>query len=258
MSYEDIKGRSVIITAAGSGIGKASALEFARAGAQVVVNDIDESLAQVTVDEISAFGGTATAMVADVTKQDDVQALVAYAVKHYGGLDIMFNNAGGAMPAPFHQTPMATHEQIIALNFNSVLYGSLAALDIMLKQGHGVILATSSGAGLGAVNGLATYGAAKAAINSLMGSLAAEYGRMGIRACSISAGAMDTPGLRAWAETLEGGLAGFNAKQPSGRVGTPEEIAEVAVFLSSHHARFINGATVPVDGAVHALLAAPV
>ncbi|MGC6511894.1 MAG: SDR family NAD(P)-dependent oxidoreductase [Parvibaculales bacterium] len=258
MAYEDIRDKSVIVTAAGNGIGKASALEFARAGAKVVVNDIDAALAQATVDDITAFGGTATAVAADVTQQAQVKTLVAEAVSRHGGLDVMFNNAGGAMPMPFHQTPMETHEQIVALNFNSVLYGSLAALDIMLEQGHGVILATSSGAGLGAVNGLATYGAAKAAINSLMGSLAAEYGRAGIRACSICAGAMDTPGLRMWAETLEGGLAGFNAKQPSGRVGTAEEIAEVAVFLSSHHARFINGATVPVDGAVHALLAAPV
>ncbi|MGC6472901.1 MAG: SDR family NAD(P)-dependent oxidoreductase [Parvibaculales bacterium] len=258
MTYKDIKDKSVIVTAAGSGIGKASALEFAREGAQVLVNDIDEALAQATVDEITGFGGTASAMVADVTQQSEVKSLVAEAVQRHGALDVMFNNAGGALPMPFHQTPMETHEQIIALNFNSVLYGSLAALDIMLEQGQGVILATSSGAGLGAVNGLATYGAVKAAVNSLMGSLGAEYGRMGIRACSICAGAMDTPGLRAWAETLEGGLAGFNAKQPSGRVGTAQEIAEVAVFLSSSHARFINGAKVPVDGAVHALLAAPV
>jgi len=256
--YQDIKGKSVIVTAAGNGIGKASALEFARCGAAVGVNDIRKDLAVATVKQIEETGGKAIACVADVTKQSQVETMIKDVVEAFGSLDVMFNNAGGAFPMPFDTTPLEIHENIMALNFNSVLYGSLAALPIMLEQGSGVILATSSGAGLGAVKGLATYGAAKAGINSLMGSLAAEYGKQGIRANSISAGAMDTPGLRQWADTLDGGFEGFNNKQPSGRVGTAEEIAKAAVFLASDGASFINGATIPVDGAVHALLAAPV
>jgi len=121
-----------------------------------------------------------------------------------------------------------------------------------------VILNTSSGAGLGAVNGLTTYGAAKAGVQALSRGIAAEYGKQGIRANTIAPGAMDTPGLRQWADTLEGGFEGFNSRQPSGRCGTAEEIAKAAVFLASDAASFINGATVPVDGAVHAILAAPV
>ena len=256
--YQDLKGKTVIVTAAGNGIGKASSIEFARHGANVVVNDIREDLANVTVEQITSSGGTAMTVVADVTQAEQVENLVTQAVQTYGSLDVMFNNAGGAFPMPFDTTPLEVHQNIMALNFNSVLFGSLAALPIMLKQGSGVILCTSSGAGLGAVRGLGTYGAAKAAINSLMGALAAEYGGQGIRANSISAGAMDTPGLRQWADTLEGGFDGFNAKQPTGRVGTAEEIAKAAAFLASDGASFINGATIPVDGAVHAMLAAPV
>ena len=258
MNEQTYKGKCIVVTGAGAGIGKASALLFAEHGASVVVNDIAEDAAVATVDEIKQAGGEAMAAPADVTDADQVESLVKAACDEYGRLDVMYNNAGGAIPLPFDQSPLELHRQIMALNFDSALYGSLAALKVMLKQDEGVILATSSGAGLGAVRGLATYGAAKAALNSLMGSIAAEYGSQGIRANSISAGAMDTPGLRTWADTLPDGFEGFNAKQPSGRVGTAQEIAEAAVFLASPQASFINGATVPVDGAVHALLAAPV
>jgi len=223
-----------------------------------VVNDINEAAAAQTCQDIKALGGKVRLVLADVTDADEVQKLVDQAVATYDRLDVMYNNVGGAIPLPFLQTPLEAHHQVMALNFNSVLYGALAALPVMIEQGGGVLLTTSSGAGLGAVNGLATYGAAKCATNSLMGSLAAEYGRQGIRAVSVSAGAMDTPGLRMWADTLPGGFEGFNEKQPIGRVGTAEEIAQVAVFLASDQASFINGATVPVDGAIHALLAAPV
>lgn len=254
----DLKGKSVIVTAAGNGIGKASALEFARCGAKVIVNDIRADLAEATAEEITAAGGTAKVVAADVTKSEDVQSLVDAAVENHGSLDVMFNVAGGAFPMPFDTTPLEVDHNIIALNLHSAIYGTKAALPVMLKQGGGVILTTSSGAGLGAVNGLATYGAAKAGVQALSRGIAAEYGKQGIRALTIAPGAMDTPGLRQWADTLDGGFEGFNAKQPSGRCGTAEEIAKAAVFLASDQASFINGATVPVDGAVHAILAAPV
>ncbi len=258
MRYPDLQGKSVIVTAAGSGIGKASAIEFARNGCRVIANDINPKSASRTVADIEADGGSARAIAADVTDAADVQRLVREAQDAFGRIDVMYNNAGGAIPLPFADTPIEAHAEVMALNFSSVLFGVHAVLPIMLEQGEGVILTTSSGAGLGAVSGLATYGAAKAAINSLVGSIAAEYGRHGIRAVSISAGAMDTPGLRSWAETLPGGFQDFCAKQPVGRVGTADEIARVATFLASARASFINGATVPVDGGVHALLAAPV
>lgn len=258
MNFPDLKEKSIIVTAAGNGIGKASALEFARHGAKVVVNDIREDLAKATAEEIINTGGTAKVVTGDVTKAEDVQALVAAAVAENGSLDVMFNVAGGAFPMPFDTTPLEVDHNIMALNLHSVIYGTKAALPVMLKQGKGVILSTSSGAGLGAVNGLATYGACKAGVQALSRSIAAEYGKQGIRAVTIAPGAMETPGLRTWADTLEGGFEGFAAKQPMGRCGHAEEIARAAVFLASDAASFINGNTIPVDGAVHAILAAPV
>ena len=258
MHYSDLKDKSVIVTAAGNGIGKATAAEFAQHGAHVLVSDIREDLAQATAEQIKSEGGTASIFAADVTDAEAIQNLVDAAVKANGTLDIMVNVAGGAFPMPFESTPLEVDHNILALNLHSVIYGMKAALPIMLRQGKGVILSTSSGAGLGAVNGLATYGAAKAGVQAMSKSIAAEYGKQGIRANTIAPGAMDTPGLRSWADTLDGGFEGFNAKQPSGRCGTAEEIARAAVFLASDAASFINGATIPVDGAVHAILAAPI
>ena len=258
MKYADLKGKTVVVTAAGNGIGKATAIEFARHDANVVVNDLDPELAESTAASIAAEGGMAKVVIADVTDHTQVQTLIETAVNEFGSLDVMFNVAGGAMPKAFVDTPVEEDQQIVALNLMSAIYGTKAALPVMLKQGGGVIMSTSSGAGLGAVNGLATYGACKSGLHALTRSIAAEYGKQGIRANTISPGAMDTPGLRQWTETLEGGFDGFSAKQPSGRCGTAEEIARAAVFLASDGASFINGTTIPVDGAVHAILAAPV
>ncbi len=258
MSYPDLKDKSVIVTASGNGIGKSSAIEFARHGAKVIVSDIREDLAEATTQAIHEAGGTAKTVIADVTDFDQVKALIDAAVGEYGRLDILMNVAGGAFPMPFDTTPLEVDHNILALNLHSVIYGTKAALPVMLEQGQGVILNTSSGAGIGAVNGLATYGAAKAGTQALSRSIAAEFGKRGIRAVTIAPGAMDTPGLRSWADTLEGGYDAFSAKQPSGRCGTAEEIAKAAVFLASDQASFINGNTIPVDGAIHAILAAPV
>jgi NAD(P)-dependent dehydrogenase (short-subunit alcohol dehydrogenase family) len=253
----DYTGKVVVVTGAGGGIGAASAHAFATAGAGVMVNDINSDKAAAVVTEITDAGGEATLFVADVTDPQQVNAMVALAVATYGRLDVMFNNAGGALPTPMLDIDLAQYRKLMALNFDSVYYGCMAALPVMLQQGAGSILATTSGAGLGAVPGLAVYGSAKAAVISLMRSVAAEHGRQGVRANAISPGAMDTPGLRAWLETLPGGVQAYNDAQPSGRLGQPQEIADVAVFLASEAASFINGAVVPVDGAVHALLATP-
>jgi 3-oxoacyl-[acyl-carrier protein] reductase len=127
----------------------------------------------------------------------------------------------------------------------------------MLKQGRGVILATTSGAGLGAVAGLIAYGAAKAGIISLVRNLAVEFGGKGIRANAISPGAMDTPPLRAYIGSLPGGAERYVSQMPAGRLGTPEDIANVAVFLASDEASYVNGACLPIDGGTSALLAQP-
>lgn len=246
-----------IITAAGSGIGRACALRFAALGATVVVNDINPELASATVQQIIGSGGQALANTADVTDAAQVGALVEDTAARYGRLDILFNNAGGAFPKATHETSIDEYRRIIALNLDSTFYGIHAALPIMLRQRGGVILSTTSGAGLNVVLQLAAYGAAKAGVINLTRNIAVEYGHAGIRANVISPGPMDTPGLRAWLDTVPGGAERYARQVPSGRLGTAEDIAHVAAFLASDEAAFVNGVVVPVDGGIHAQLATP-
>ncbi len=252
-----LQDKVAIVTGAAGGIGRACALRFAAAGARVVVNDINAGGAATTVERIVASGGRAIAHGADVTQAQAVQEMVNAALAHFGRLDIMFSNAGGARPTPLHDIDPEEYRRQMALNLDSVYYGVHAALPVMLAQRSGVFLSTSSGAGLAAVPGLAIYGAAKAGIINLMRSVAVEYGAQGIRANTISPGPIDTPQLRAWLDTTPVGAAGYAAQVPLGRLGAPEDIAAAAVFLASDEAAFISGVVLPVDSAIHALLASP-
>lgn len=252
-----LDGKITLITGAGSGIGKASAVRFAQGGAVVYVNDCDAGSAEAVVAQIRELGGTAELAVADVTDPAAVQALVHRVVAERGRLDVLFNNAGGQQPRPTHEIGIEDYHRIVALNLHSAFYGVHAVLPIMMQQGGGVILATSSGAGIGAVEGLAIYGAAKAGMASLMGSIAAEYGRHGIRANTISPGPMDTPALRTYLNTVPNGAEIFARQVPVGRLGTAHDIAATAAFLASDEAAFISGVVLPVDGAIHARLASP-
>jgi NAD(P)-dependent dehydrogenase (short-subunit alcohol dehydrogenase family) len=165
----------------------------------------------------------------------------------------LFNNAGGSFPTPMEEISRKEFVRLRSLNFDAVYHASMEALPIMVENGGGVILSTTSGAGSGAVKGLAVYGAAKAGVNSLTRSIATEYGRKGIRANAIAPSAATT-GMVEWLETLPGGVEGFAAAQPMGRIGTPEDIASVAVFLCSEYAGFVNGVVIPVDGGIEAML----
>jgi NAD(P)-dependent dehydrogenase (short-subunit alcohol dehydrogenase family) len=252
-----LAGKIAIITAAGSGIGRACALRFAAEGATVVVNDIRADHGAATVQLIADQGGRAVFAPADVTVAAEVENLVTQTAAQFGRIDILFNNAGGALPTPTHETSIEDYRRIIALNLDSTFYGIHAALPIMLKQQYGVILSTTSGAGLNVVLHLAAYGAAKAGVINLTRNIAVEYGHAGIRANIISPGPMDTPGLRAWLDTVPGGAENYARQIPSGRLGTAEDIANVAAFLACDEAAFVNGVVVPVDGAIHAQLATP-
>lgn len=253
----DLTDKVSIITGAGNGIGKASAIEFARLGSKVVASDIDLDAVSDVVDTIREAGGEAKAVHTDVTDEDAVAALVRSAVDTYGRLDILFNNAGGSQPKPTEEITTGDFRDTVALNLFSMYYGIHAALPIMMEQESGVILSTTSGAGLGAVPGLAAYGAAKAGMISLTRSIAAEFGQYGIRANIISPGSMDTVGFRQWLDTLPGGDEDYFAQIPSGRLGTGEDIARTAAFLVSDYSDYINGVMVPVDGGTAGLLAIP-
>jgi NAD(P)-dependent dehydrogenase (short-subunit alcohol dehydrogenase family) len=252
-----LKDKIALITGAASGIGKASALRFAAEGAIVYANDLQEGALASVIAQIRDKGGQVFACAADVTDAAVVQAMVDHIVQDCGRIDVLYNNAGGDLPTPTIDVSIERYRAVVALNLDSVFYGVKAALPFMIRQGCGVILTTSSGAGLNAVDGLAAYGAAKAGAANLMRSIATEYGKYGIRANTISPGPMATPSFRAHADTLPGGLKAYARQVPSGRLGDAEDIAAAAAFLASDDASFINGVVLPVDGAVHAKLATP-
>jgi NAD(P)-dependent dehydrogenase (short-subunit alcohol dehydrogenase family) len=223
----------------------------------VIVNDIVAERAHETAEAITAKGGRAVAHPADMTAPDEVEALVARATSDFGRLDVLFNNAGGAMPEPLHSMALEEYRRLITLNLDSAFYGTQCALRVMMEQRSGCILMTTSGAGLRAVRDLAAYGMAKAGMISLARSIAADYGRYGIRANVISPGPMATPPFLAWVDTVRDGRRRFEAQVPVGRLGRPEDIAHTALFLASDEAAFVNGVTIPVDGGVNAIFAAP-
>lgn len=246
-----------IVTGAGSGIGRASAIEFAREGAFVVVNDLSEDAAVETVAQIEGAGGRAIARPADVTDPKQVDELVQRTAAEHGRLDVMYNNAGGAVPEPTHAMSVEAYRKVIALNLDSAFFGSQSALRVMLEQRSGCILLTTSGAGLAAVLHFAAYGAAKAGIVNLGRSIAAEYGPFGIRANVIAPGPMDTPAVAAVLEQRQGAREQIESQVPMRRLGTPEDIATTAAFLASDAASFVTGATIPVDGGVAGMLNSP-
>lgn len=252
-----LEGRSAVVTAAGSGIGRASALAFAREGARLVINDIDETPLEKTAEAIRHSGGAVVAIAGDATTRELNDQLVAAAVEHYGQLDCIDLVVGGAQPKPMLETSDDEYRRIVALNLDSAWLGAHAALPVMIEQQRGSIIGTSSGAGIGSVLGLAAYGAAKAAVAALMRSIAHEFGTSGIRANTIAPGPMATPSLLAALEQLPVGTEGFAAQIPLGRIGTAEEIADAAVFLASDAASYVSGALLAVDGAIHSTLSSP-
>ena len=249
---DSLRGRTALVTGAGRGIGRATARRLAAAGSRVVVNDVDPEGAQSVTAEIEATGGEAFALPADVTQPTQVASLFADAEARFGALHVLVNNAGGATPLPMAECGPEAYAKVMELNLHAVWHCCQAALGQMVPAGRGSIVTISSGAGLGASEGLAAYGAAKAGVISLMRNIAQEYGPRGIRANSISPGPIASPGMMSWLNTLPGGADAWGAHIPSRRLGEPEEIANAVCFLA-----YVNGASLPVDGGVSALLAAP-
>ena len=254
---EGLQGRVALVTGGARGIGRATALRLAAAGSRVVVNDVDAQGAGAVAAEIEASGEKALTLPADVTQPDQVASLFADTEAHWGPLDILVNNAGGATPTPMGECGPEDYAAVVGLNLHAVWHCSQAALQQMAPLRRGAIVSISSGAGLGASQGLAAYGAAKAGVISLMRNIAQEYGPLGIRANTISPGPIASPGMLDWLGTLPGGAQAWGAHIPSRRLGEPEEIANAVCFLASDEASYVNGAMLPVDGGVSAVLAAP-
>jgi 3-oxoacyl-[acyl-carrier protein] reductase len=245
-----LQGLVSVITGAGSGIGRASALAFAAEGACVVAADLNFVSAQETADQIESIGGKAVPFQVDVTEQAQAHAMVQHALDRFGRVDVVFNNAGIPQAAvPAEDTSDELFDRIMAVNVKGVFNGCRAAIPRMKAQGGGVILNTASTAGIRPRPGLAAYNASKAAVISLTKTLAVELAPYRIRVVSICPVATDTPMLPTFlgADAAEGRKR-FVATIPWGRLNQPEDLARAAVFLASSDAEMVTGTAFEVDG----------
>ncbi len=240
-----------LITGAASGIGRATALLFAREGAAVAVVDLNESDGQAVAQEIVRHSGRAIFVRCDVTRAADCRRAVQRTVDEFGDLDILFNNAGIIRRAGALDTTEEEWDRVMAVNVKSVFLMSQYAVPVMAAAGGGVILNSGSGWGLvGGRNALA-YCASKGAVVNMTRAMALDHGGQNIRVNCICPGDTDTPMLREEARQLGQPDARFlaeAAERPLRRIGTPDDIAQAALYLASDAAAFVTGSILVVDG----------
>jgi NAD(P)-dependent dehydrogenase (short-subunit alcohol dehydrogenase family) len=250
----DFTGKVALITGAGNGIGRATALGFGARGARVVAVDRDAPSAERTAATIRQQGGDARSQPADVTKSAQVQAYVKAAMDAYGRIDCFFNNAGiEGKVANIIDSDEAVFDQVLATNVKGVFLGLRAVLPVMLAQKSGAVVNTASVAGLVGTPGMAPYVASKHAVIGLTKSAAGEVARGGVRVNAVCPGPIDTRMIHSIEAQFDptnpaAVEARYQAALPLGRYGTPEEVANVVLFLCSDLAGNINGAQYVIDG----------
>ena len=252
-----LEGKVAIITGGGQGIGRGIALRFGKEGASVVVADIQQDQAQKTVDEIKAAGGKAVAVVVDVRKQDQVQAMVDTAVREFGSLDILVNNAGVGRIIPFFETTEKDWDLMFDINCKGLLWCSQAAAKVMIDQGRGgKIVNLASQAGRRGEALVLAYCASKACVISMNQSMGLALAPYKINVNAIAPGIVDTPFWdevdKQFAKLLNMEIgepkATFTKAIPLGRIEQPDDIAGAAVFLASSDADYITQQCLNVDG----------
>jgi NAD(P)-dependent dehydrogenase (short-subunit alcohol dehydrogenase family) len=242
-------GKVVFVTGAGSGMGRATALAFAREGAGVVAADIAERGAEETVRAIEQLGGLALPVRCDVTRGGDVKAALDKAIDTFGRLDVAVNNAGldqrAAATADISEDEW---ERSVGVNLTGVFLCLKFEIPLMLKYGGGAIVNTSSGAGVMGVKGKAAYTAAKHGVIGLTKAAALDYAQSNVRVNAVCPGITDTPMMDRFTGGTPEGRARAIAAEPIGRLGKPEEIAAVILWLCSEAASFVVGHAMAVDG----------
>jgi NAD(P)-dependent dehydrogenase (short-subunit alcohol dehydrogenase family) len=242
-----------IITGGASGMGRVAARMFAAEGAQVVVADVTEPAAQSVVDEVTAAGGRAIAVAADVSKEADAKRMVDAAVEAFGRVDVLYNNAG-IMPEADHSvidTSVEDWDRVMAVNVRGVFLGCKYAIPKMVEQGSGSVINISSFVALiGCSNPQDAYTASKGAVLALTKSLAVQFAPKGVRTNAICPGPVETPLLMDWLVKDEEAKRIRLARNPTGRFGKPEEIVHMAIYLASDESRWTNGAALVVDGGI--------
>lgn len=254
-----LRGKVAIVTGAASGLGRASALRFAREEAAVACADLDAAAAEAVAAEIVSAGGVAMAVRVDVTREEDVVRMAEQTLDRFGGVDVLFANAGVAGVGSVVSTTRETWDRVIGVNLTGVWLSNKAVVPAMLARGGGSIINQASIGGLVGFSGILPYAAAKAGVVGLTRQAAIEYAAAGIRFNAICPGTVVTPlvvqtyeergGISMGSgQSFEEAMRANAARYPMGRLGTPEDIAGMAVFLASDEAKWITGATFPVDG----------
>jgi NAD(P)-dependent dehydrogenase (short-subunit alcohol dehydrogenase family) len=247
--------RVAVITGAGSGIGQAMARLFAREGAHILAADVNESAAQETARMITEGGGTCRTFAVDVSRPEQVRAMIDAAMAAFGRIDILCNNAGIGSTTDVVECEPEEWDRVLTVNVKSVYLGCKYAIPHMLEQGGGVIVNTASVAGMVGLPKRASYSASKGAVIALTRQVAVEYVEQGIRVNCLCPGTVDSPWVGRLLQQAGDPVAARQAlvaRQPLGRLGTPDEIAAAALYLVSDDAAFITGTGLVIDGGLTA------
>jgi len=243
-----LENKTALITGATSGIGKSTALAFARHGAHVVVSGRREAEGQAVVQEITAAGGSARFIRCDVSQEAEVKQLVNGTLAAFGRLDIAFNNAGVEWLGPLDAASEADYRRVFDINVWGVLSSMRHEIPAMLKTGGGSIINTSSVVGHNGMAQVSIYAASKFAVEGLTKSTALEFAKQGIRINAIAPAVIETEMFDRFAGQEGDMRQAMGAMHPVGRVGQPHEVADAVVFLASDQSQFITGHSLLIDG----------
>jgi 3-oxoacyl-[acyl-carrier protein] reductase len=247
-----LENRVALITGAGSGIGQATALLFAREGARVAVVDLREDAAKATAEQIERSGGQALALRAYVSMSSDNAGAIQQTVARWGRLDVFYANAGvPQFPTPVENVDEAVFDEIMAVNVKGVFLAAKHVMPVFKRQQSGVLLITGSTSGIRPRPGVQCYSASKGAVHTLASSLAIEFAAFGARVVAIAPVATETPMLATFMgkkQVDEEGMTRYRGTVPLGRLNKPEDLAQAALFLASDEAAMVTGSVFPVDG----------
>jgi NAD(P)-dependent dehydrogenase (short-subunit alcohol dehydrogenase family) len=246
-----LKDKRAIVTGAAGGIGRATAVALAAEGARVAVVDLQGDAAEQVAEEIRGSGGEAVAVTADVSAEADVQRVVETAVESFGGVDVVFNNAGIIRRTTALDIDVDEWDRVFGVNVRSIYLMAKHVVPIMAQAGGGSIINTGSGWGLKGGGRALSYCASKGAVVNMTRALAIDHGPQGIRVNSVNPGDVNTGMLRDEARQLgqeEGSFLAESADRPLGRMGEPGEIAAAVVWLASDESSYVTGSALVVDG----------